>query len=344
MMDCRNFEITLWESPLRHRQAADLSPAMKEHLQQCLKCREIYADFLKLLALADDGRLHQNPAYWRRFEKAVWAKINWAKSAEALPANVPPVLNRQIKGPAQIRNLAISFGLSIAAVAFFFLSLPDLTDKLAPPPVTERVAEAGKSASEVPIATVPARNIILKKQPMELVGADETPAQDFSILPSPQVQVVSDSALVTIDAVYLTDQGLESQEAQIRRASSRDIIEGSARAQMKTEALQPQQLQMAPADRVITFEKMPRMKKAVPPDYPPLAYKLKKGGEVWIKAKVDSTGLVTEAQIYSGSGTSYGFEEAALRAASLNEFEPFEVDNQKLPIWVIYKVRFVINE
>ena len=344
-MDCRNFEISLWESPSRYRQAAGLSSEMNEHLQQCLKCREIYADFLKLFALANEGLLEKDSAYWELFHKGVWDKIELAESSTITSRRKRPILSRQARGPAQIRNLAISFGLSIAAVVFFFLNLPDLTEKMVPPGQPLGLAESGKGTPAVQLAPPQSRKIILKKHSPELAaGAGENHSQEFSILPTPQVSVVSDSALVSIDAVYLTDQDLDKRQVPVRRALSHDIVEGRARAQTKAESMQPQQLQTVPPERIITLEKMPHMKKAVPPDYPPLAYKLKKGGEVWIKARIDANGSVTDAQIYRSSGTNYGFDEAALKAASLNQFEPFEVDNQKLPIWVIYKVRFVINE
>jgi TonB family protein len=89
---------------------------------------------------------------------------------------------------------------------------------------------------------------------------------------------------------------------------------------------------------------MPKMIKAVPPSYPPMAYRLKRSGEVWIRAHVDAEGKVQDALVQQGPGGNYGFEEAALAAAYKNQFEPFKVNGVGVPIWVIYKVRFVVKD
>jgi protein TonB len=130
----------------------------------------------------------------------------------------------------------------------------------------------------------------------------------------------------------------------VTRALSKELVMGKAVIDSGMQKMESNLVEARDSDYVITVEKMPKMIKAVPPEYPPFAFKLKRNGEVWIKAHIDANGEVQKALIHKDSGSNYGFEEAALIAAYKNKFEPFEVNGRKMPVWVIYKVKFVVKD
>jgi TonB family protein len=164
--------------------------------------------------------------------------------------------------------------------------------------------------------------------------------QSFSILPEPKQEKQRDSGLVSIDAVYLTDDGLKDKQLTVAQSITQEALTGVRPERIKLSRPDIQATSAA-EPMVIELSKMPHAKHLVTPNFPSLAYSLGKEGEVWVKAYLDDQGKVQQAEIYKGTGTDYGFEEEALNAAYKNEFEPLEVGGQKMPAWIIYKVKFI---
>jgi len=340
-MDCREFEKMLWESPAKFANREELSPDMAEHIKQCYQCRHVYSDFFRLIGLSKKSEIVKNDEYWQRFESKVWDKIDQIENVEQTEAVRKSAGKEFIRQPEiGLKHLVVSLGVAAAAVFFMFIAVSDVTRQMAVPERSQ-VAESARYRVTSPLSQVAPRSfkVMLNR------GLDDgIQLEDFSILPEPKVELVDTSALVVIDAVYLTDEGIKNENIEVASALSREMVMGETRFDTFEKKALSRELESVEKEWVITLEKMPVMKKTVAPKYPALAYRLKKQGEVWIKARVDIEGRVVEAMIYKDSGTDYGFENEALKAAYMNEFEPFEIDNKKLPVWVIYKVRFVMKE
>jgi TonB family protein len=166
--------------------------------------------------------------------------------------------------------------------------------------------------------------------------------QNFSIIAEPKVATKKEDKIsVAIDGVYLTDDGLKNNSYVAVQSVSQASVVGNQPVELYMTKQQPKPMTDTIEPRIITLEKMPSMKKIILPDYPALAYKLGKEGDVWVKAFVNPDGKVERALIIQNSGSNYGFEDEALKAAYKNEFEPFEINGVKMPVWVIYKVKFV---
>lgn len=336
-MNCHEFEYKLWEEPGKYREKQQLPQAMADHIESCSACESAYEEYVKIFALARQSELSEDDAYWGKFGNKVWQKIDAIKADTRLPEKTQ-LLSRYNLGFGQ---LIASLGVAAATVAMLMLAVSNITDE---PQIADMMGRAEKKmAPPAPDfrTQAPARtyNVILgsyQKGGLEI--------KEFSLLPQPEVNVVDDSALVSIDAAYLTDEGLEEEDLEVTSALSKETVMGTGMADTTMPKLRADKVEVPESDYVITVEKMPKMLKAVPPNYPAFAYKLKRGGEVWIKAHVDANGDVQQALIHRDSGTDYGFEESALVAAYKNKFEPFEVNGKKIPVWVIYKVRFVATE
>lgn len=335
-MDCQRFEKLLWEYSEAAGGQGDLTPDMAEHLKKCINCQQVYNDFKKLFDLAKKGQVEKDDIYWQRFEQAVWKKIGTTENS-AQPIVSPKDFDGLLvqKSSVSTWKLISSFGMAIGVVLVLLMAVTDVTNQMISP--QKPVLTVGKDR-------VSGNNLQTRKFDVILRGASDKGLrlQEFSILPAPEVVEEKDSALVSIDAVYLTDDGLKDKDIKLAKALHRDIVMRTGK--MSLDMAEPLKKVIQPEESIITLTKMPCMKKIVTPNYPALAYQLRKEGDVWIKALVGPEGEVLKAMIYKDSGTNYGFENAALDAAYKNEFEPFEVDGKKLPVWVLYKVRFVIKK
>ena len=340
-MDCREFENILWESPAKFADREELSPEMAEHLKQCHKCQHVYSNFFRLFELSKKTEISKDDEYWQSFENKVWDKIDQIQNVDQTETARKSTGKEFIRQPEiGLKHLIVSLGVAASAVFFMFIALSDVTQQMAIPKKSP-VAEKGRYQITSPLSQVTPHpfKVVLSK------GLEnDIQLEDFSILPEPKVEPVDTGALVAIDAVYLTDTGIKNKNIEIASALSKEIVMGETQFDRFERKALSEESEPAEKEWIITLEKMPVMKRTVTPKYPTLAYRLKKQGEVWIKAHVDIKGRVTEAKIYKDSGTDYGFEDEALKAAYKNEFEPFEIDNKKLPVWVIYKIRFVMKE
>ncbi len=90
-------------------------------------------------------------------------------------------------------------------------------------------------------------------------------------------------------------------------------------------------------------EQMPLPVYAEQPVYPEIAERVGIAGRVWVRALVDQDGLVIRAIILKASGTSAGFEEAALEAALKNRYRPALQNGRPVSVWISYKVDFLLQ-
>ncbi len=97
-------------------------------------------------------------------------------------------------------------------------------------------------------------------------------------------------------------------------------------------------------DKPVYVDKMPDMIYEFKPDYPRLAMVAGMEASVWIKALVDIDGSVRDAMIFVSSNSKAGFDDEALRAAYKCKYKPAIHDGRPVPIWVSYKVEFVLED
>ncbi len=65
-------------------------------------------------------------------------------------------------------------------------------------------------------------------------------------------------------------------------------------------------------------------------------------GIVWIKALVDKQGEVRKAMVDKSSGHQL-LDDAALKAAYLNEYKPATQKDKPVAVWVKYQVNFELD-
>lgn len=100
---------------------------------------------------------------------------------------------------------------------------------------------------------------------------------------------------------------------------------------------------LPPSDSFVITDELPVPLNVVIPEYPPLAREAGIEGTVLIKALVDKEGRVRDAVIFKASGSSAGFEEAALEVIYKVEFKPAISNNQPVAVWVVYPIRFSLK-
>lgn len=334
-MDCHRFEKLLWESSELAEGRAELTSVMADHLKECHNCQQVYKDFKQLFDLSRKSQIEKDDIYWQKLEQAIWHKIETIENSRQPMPPAKDIGSKLIqKSPINTFKLIFSFGMATAVVLILLMAVTNITKQLVPPKMPVLAGTKEKAlGNNLQTRTI---DIVLQRASEKGVKL-----QEFSILPAPEVVEENDSALVSIEAVYLTDDGLKDKDIWVAKALDRDVVMKTGRTGFTM--VKPMKMAVQPEERIITLKRMPHMKKIVVPDYPALAFRLRKEGDVWIKALVSPEGKILKAVIYKDSGTDYGFEGAALDAAYKNEFEPFEVDGKKLPVWVVYKVRFVVK-
>jgi protein TonB len=93
----------------------------------------------------------------------------------------------------------------------------------------------------------------------------------------------------------------------------------------------------------VAVEQEPVIVKRVPPKYPDMARTTGLEGMVVLRLLVYKDGTVKDVIVVRPSGTSVGFEEAAMDAAKQWVFKP-AIQNQKpVSVWVNYPIKFTIG-
>ncbi len=88
-------------------------------------------------------------------------------------------------------------------------------------------------------------------------------------------------------------------------------------------------------------DELPYLKKNIAYDYPAQAREKQVEADVAMRVLIDKKGKVRAAYIQMDSGhEDMGFEEAALKVARENRWEPAYLHDESMAIWVTYKNRF----
>jgi protein TonB len=88
----------------------------------------------------------------------------------------------------------------------------------------------------------------------------------------------------------------------------------------------------------------PVMQRKPPLAYPPVALRLRLEGKVELKALVDETGAVANAQLVSAPESRLGFGEAALDYVRKWRFRPATKDGVPVKVWLPIKINFDLPE
>jgi len=97
-------------------------------------------------------------------------------------------------------------------------------------------------------------------------------------------------------------------------------------------------------EEFVSVEMMPQMIYECTPDYPRLAAMAGWECFLWVKALVDIDGTVRETFILKSDCPEAGFEKAALAAAAKCRYKPAVQNGYPVPVWVAYKVEFVLDK
>ncbi len=95
-----------------------------------------------------------------------------------------------------------------------------------------------------------------------------------------------------------------------------------------------------PTDEFLVTQ-MPRIKKEIRAQYPEAARNAKVEGPVVLDILINANGVVVDVKVISGLG--YGLDEAATNAIKLFEFEPAQVQGQKVAVKIRYTYRFELR-
>ena len=334
-MNCREFETKLWDTPGEYKNKESLPPDMAGHMSECPECSRAYEKFAGLFNMAGNSEIRVRD----NFDDKVWQKIESVSAGKAAGS-----ISHRGRYNLGFGQLAASLAVAAGTVAMIMLAITNISDmpgKNAVPRMVEKTQSRLRAERDI---TLPKSSRTEYHFTISRDSLGGLRLMEFSLLPEPEVSKVGDSSEVRIEGAYLTDEGLDETTPTVARANIHDLLSNAGEADTPTQTFGAVLSEAPVTDYVITIEKMPRMIKAVTPDYPPFAYKIRRGGEVWIKALVDSEGIVRQAKIHRDSGLDFGFEEAAIEAAHKNQFEPFEIDGERIPVWVIYKVQFISRD
>ncbi len=144
-----------------------------------------------------------------------------------------------------------------------------------------------------------------------------------------------DSAVADPDAVIMS---------QADRADLLDWNGGDGPGEPGRFAVDPNLVEVLPPIQPFGWAEIPaKLIKKIPPVYPRLAKAAGIEGTVWIKALVSRTGTVLEAEVRKSSGSEL-LDAAALRVADQYLYKPAIQNGDPVPIWVTYRVDFVMED
>lgn len=319
MSECRKIERLLWEYPDGELSAAE-GEAISLHLEGCEACKRALETIgsLRESKKGDLKAISSIDAF--AFDNAVMSRI---QSEIAVPVS-------ETRERRYIVRMAVSVGLAAAIVIFLVFSISDLGDLALqrgrgekPTPMAEKRYER----IDITLAP-PETGKKLDMSPKGMAESEDLAVESFSILRDPVTRPAPES--VNIDAVYLTDETVPFISQQARASLSEVVVD--------TGMIQSGEM---PFSMLVTVEKMPVPIDVVLPEFPVWAKKRGISGVVWVKARIDEEGGVIDARILSSNIAGMGFEESALEAALKSKYTPAEANGIRLPVWVVYPVRFV---
>lgn len=319
MNECQKIEKLLWEYPDGKLSAADKN-TITAHLEGCAICRRALETMNTLRESSRVDRIAISSIDALAFDNAVMDKIRSQTEVSTAATE-----NRRY-----MFRMAVSVGLAAAIVIFLVFSISDLGDQTLQRGRGEKpITMAEKRYDRIDITLRPPESgKKLDIAPRRMAESEEQAAESFSILPAPISRPAPES--VNIDAVYLTDETVPYLSQQARASLSEVVVDTGMIQSVET-----------PMSMLVTVEKMPAPVDVVLPEYPVWAKKRGISGVVWVKARIDESGNVVDAQTLSSSIAGMGFEESALEAALKSKYMPAEANGIKLPVWIVYPVRYV---
>ena len=96
-------------------------------------------------------------------------------------------------------------------------------------------------------------------------------------------------------------------------------------------------------DDFVPVDTPPEMTLQAVPKYPDEAKENGIEGIVWVKALIDTTGKVREAQVAKSSGHDI-LDKEALKAAYLCNYMPGMQEDRPVAVWVTYKIEFTLDD
>jgi len=213
--------------------------------------------------------------------------------------------------------ITLAFVLLILGVAWAISALPEEEYADVPAVVIRQIADLGPPPS------------VAKRPPQVQVSAPQVAAPRVGI-PKP----VADDEVLDEDVVIATRDELAEIIAP-------DISSMAEEGEISVE-INPDDYLPAP-DEFVPVEIYPEMIHQVEPDYPRLARQAGITGTVWVKALVNEEGKVLKAIVAKSSGT-VSLDDAAVEAASKNQFKPGIQNGRPVKVWVTYPVEFTLSE
>jgi protein TonB len=138
----------------------------------------------------------------------------------------------------------------------------------------------------------------------------------------------------TIDETFPTQEQLSMMAGR----GIKDLL-GSETGESIVIKISPEEY-LPPSGEYVHREEEPVPINEVKPEYPSLAREAGIEGVVWVEVLVDKNGDVRDARIIKPSGSSAGFEEAAIKAAYQTKWKPALNNNQPVAVRVTYPVYF----
>jgi protein TonB len=315
--DCDKVKHLLWDCP---KISFDEKKAVEDHIERCPVCKGAMEAIEALRDSRKSDRENISQIDPAAFDNAILRRIR----------NIEMPAAPEAKDRRYIFQMAVSVGLAAAIVVFLILSVSDLSRLPAFRETTEPAGEGKEQTYDIIDIKLTPSAPAEKKAPRQevLAGKDELQPESFSILEKPLATPSPES--VNIDAVYLSDETVPLLSQQTRASVAEVVVDTGFIQTAET-----------PKGMLITLEKMPRPLHLVPPEYPVWARKRGLSGIVWIKARIDEDGMVTDAIIMSSSKPGAGFEDSALEAAFKCSYLPAESNGIRLPVWIMYPVKFV---
>lgn len=234
-------------------------------------------------------------------------------------ANSPGIGALEIKCSYQ-RNMFLSVILS-SGTALILMGGLLLHTAIQPVPEIPRVVTVNKQGDYVTPITPMTKRITTK-----LAGSTPT-------IPDFGVPIPVDDWLVDDDVVFATTD-------QLAEYLNSPGGGGTGWNENENIAYVPPLVEMPPTEILEFAEEMPIPVTVETPVYPELAERAGIEGRVWVKVLVDEQGFVRQAVIAKASGTSAGFEEAALASAMNNRYRPALQNGRSVMVWLTYKVDF----
>ncbi len=216
------------------------------------------------------------------------------------------------------RNMALAVLVVISAWAAM-LALTGLATNTTPPMAS---GTESKEIFRIDIETLLPPSV--EEEPLPLTNSKTAPPPDFSLVKAAANREVG------------FDFRLASDLEKSRRIQPGALPSGQLGGYYAAPAIET----IPSPTEFISSDKQPQPLTMTPARYPEMARKAGMEGTVWLLVYIDKRGRVKKVIVDQPSGGEIGFEEAAVEAAWLGEWEPAKQNNKPIGLWVRYPVRF----